>query len=134
MLFDIEDCREFAGENSVVYAFNFEPERESWRALPKELWSFLIDPPGQWIETTPDICIRYGDVPHSAKVRHEAKPLQPNHVYIVFIGARPVSDSTATLGYEAAFCLKLSKDGNNTIEMVPWDKNAQRWHHEVCTP
>jgi hypothetical protein len=109
-------------------------ERESadWRSLPNELWSFSVHPPGNSIEIFPDICIRYGDVPSSARERKTALPLRPNHVYVVYVGARPKEGSVAVLGYKAEFCLKPAGEGRTTVQMVPWDKEAKRWRYEVC--
>ena len=110
-----------------------ERESESWRTLPAELWSFTFDPPGRSIEAKAQSCIRYGDLPASAKHRQPPKPLQPYRVYGVDINARPARDG-ATQGYKAEFCIKPAPDGRIAVQPVPWDASGQRWRYEVCAP
>lgn len=110
-----------------------EGKSTNWQTLPKEKWAFIIEPQGNSIETSPQNCIRYGEAPVTAKVRQDALPLQPYHLYVVFIEARPIDGAVAQLGYGAEFCVKPTSDGKVMVQMVPWDLTKKRWRYEVCT-
>lgn len=109
-----------------------EQQSRDWRSLPDELWSFGVEPPGNSIEISPDTCIRYGDVPPSATAERDALPLRLNHVYVVFLGARPKGGSVPVVGYRAEFCLKLSGQGKAMVQVVRWDTEFKRWRYEEC--
>jgi hypothetical protein len=131
--FSISEDSESRGTKIHLFSITVsETVSESWKVLPTELWSFLVDPPGQWIETVSGAYICYGDTPSSAKVRAEAKPLQQNHPYSVVIGAESVNSIIPAAGYKATFCLKPSLDGKIEVAVVLWDDKARRWRHEVC--
>jgi hypothetical protein len=110
-----------------------ERESEDSQSLPAELWGFIVAPPGDWIETTPERCIRYGEPPPSARPRSPAKPLVPGRVYVAFLGARPNAASVPVVGYRAEFCLRRGNDGKAGVQVVPWDQGTKRWRYEVCT-
>jgi hypothetical protein len=110
-----------------------ERESEDSQSLPAELWRFIVAPPGDWIDTTPQRCIRYGEPPPSAKPQSVAKPLVPGRVYVAFLGARPNAATVPVVGYRAEFCLMRGSDGKSGVLVVPWDQGAKRWRYEVCT-
>jgi hypothetical protein len=109
-----------------------EQESNNYQSLPTELWKFNIDPPGSWINTIPQNCIRYGEMPVTAKALNAAKPLEPGRVYVVFIGARPKDSGVPVVGYRAEFCIKATSSGKTIVKAIPWDKEAQKWRYEVC--
>jgi hypothetical protein len=110
-----------------------ERESEDSQSLPAKLWRFIVTPPGDWIDTTPQRCIRYGEPPPSAAPQSAAKPLVPDRVYVAFLGARPNAAAVPVVGYRAEFCLMRGSDGKSGVLVVPWDQGAKRWRYEVCT-
>lgn len=109
-----------------------ETSSTDWRTLPEEAWGFAIEPPGSSIVLQPGRCIRYGELPASAKRRRPPHELQPYRVYVVEINARPAISSTPTQGYKAEFCVKPGAGGKQVVQAVPWDRANQRWQYEVC--
>ena len=104
----------------------------SWKTAPAQLWSFTADPLAAGLQVRPGACIRYGELPASAKIGQEPAALQPERVYAVEISAGPASASSSTRGYKAEFCVKPAPNGGLTVHTVPWDEGAKRWRHEVC--
>lgn len=107
-------------------------ERTDWRALPQELWGFTVEPPGLPLDRPGEACIRYGHLPDAARVRSEARPLQPRQVYRVEINARPADGGGSTLGYQARFCVWPLAGGAVEVRAVTWDERMRRWREEVC--
>ena len=105
----------------------------SWKNPPAELWSFTADPLAAALEARPGTCIRYGELPASAKIRQQPAALQYERVYAVEISARPANASSSTRGYKAEFCVKPAPHGGVTVHTVRWDEAAKRWRYEVCT-
>ena len=119
-----------------MYSLQVTERRSAdWKTLPVELWGFEVDPPGAWIDAALVRCIAYGQVPATAVGHHAPAPLQPHHVYVVFIGARSESATTPVVGYRAEFCLISRGSGaRSAVVTVPWDDKAMRWRYEVCEP
>lgn len=109
-----------------------ERESKDWRTRPDVLWAFRMEPPGASIEFRPDMCIRYGEIPQSAKETQKALPLQYNHVYSVTIGARPEGGASSVLGYGSEFCIKPADNEKTLVLEIPWDKKTRRWRYDVC--
>lgn len=108
-----------------------ERQSANWQTLPDEVWSFKVEPPGSWIETTPQECYRYGEAPVSSNGT-PAKPLRLYRVYAVDISAR--AHGSGTVSYGAEFCIKPSGTGKITVQPVPWDETTGQWRYDVCTP
>jgi hypothetical protein len=109
-----------------------EQESKNYQSLPDELWKFNVDPPGNWINTVPQNCIRYGETPATAKASGAAKPLEPGRVYVVFIGARPKDGGVPVIGYKAEFCIKSTNSGKTVVQTIPWDIEAKKWRYDLC--
>ncbi|MBS0447263.1 MAG: hypothetical protein JSR59_15090 [Proteobacteria bacterium] len=107
-------------------------ERRDWRTLPDESWGYTVAPPGAALAAGPTGCIRYGEAPPAATVRHAPEPLRPARLYRVEISASPPSGSDGTAAYEAEFCLVDGADGKPAVRAVAWDAEARRWRREVC--
>lgn len=110
-----------------------EQTSESWQRLPTELWGFRIAPPGSFIELPAVGCIRYGVAPPSAQTRTAAQPLVPGRVYVVSLSAHIEGEAIPTVGYKAEFCVKRLRDGATRVQVVEWDRGANRWLYEACT-
>jgi hypothetical protein len=111
-----------------------ETRSRDWQSLPAELWAFTVDPPGTSIEARPDRCIRYGDLPASARQRQQPKPLGHYRIYVVEINARPAGDTSPTRGYKAEFCIRPAPGGRVVVQTVLWDAAGKRRNDEVCKP
>lgn len=96
---------------------------------PKVVWAFRIAPPGNTVPLLPENCIRYG-IPPALAEQEEFEPLQPFHIYTVALHAVPKGSSLR--GYSGEFCMKLAKNGKQTLQLVPWDEAAGKWQYDVC--
>jgi hypothetical protein len=133
--FAISDEAETRGAAARLFSISVsETLSPNWQTLPAELWAFTVDPPGRSIDARPDRCIRYGDLPASARPRQQPRPLGHYRVYVVEINARPAGDTSPTRGYKAEFCIKPAPGGRVAVQTVPWDAAGKRRHYEVCKP
>ena len=99
---------------------------------PVSVWIAEIHPDGE--SKAPDGCIVYGQTFPNAKAAHlPAKALQTGRVYEVDLSVQPFDSTDPTHGYSARFCLvEQSSSAKLRVRQITWDKQAGRWHSEVC--
>lgn len=132
--FSVPAARDTSSTALRLYSLTVtQTERIDWRSLPPEMWGFTVDPPGAALDSADSsACIRYGALPAAGRSHGVSRELEAARIYRVEINARPANGDSATLGYQARFCVKPQAGHAAEVREVTWDERARRWRDEVC--
>lgn len=121
------------GQAVKLYAMSVTTVKNEAKNRHREtVWQFIVSPPGNSLDLSPNACIVYGAAPESSLEIQKALPLRHNKVYAIEISAHPKGGKSPILGYSAEFCIKGSELGVDQVLPILQEKQAGKRLYEIC--